>query len=84
MMSTDDAMVRAAKMAHRTNGRKYAGTDCVAVEMHRASTTLAESAAEARAVQADIVAQRVQERHRWIVDGDAGGTAVDIERDGLP
>src|SRR5271154_6242120 len=70
-------------VADRADGGKNAGADGAAVEMYGAGAALAEAAAEARAVQTEIVTQRVQQRHRWIVDGQLHGCAVDVERDGL-
>ena len=70
-------------VADRADGGEYAGAYGAAVEMHGAGTALTEAAAESRAAQAEIVTQRVQQRHRWIVDGEMHGLAVDIERDGL-
>ena len=48
--------------------------------MNRAGAALAEPAAEARPVQPEIVAQRVEQRHVGIVDGDPDRLAVDVER----
>ena len=45
--------------------------------MHRAGAALAEPAAEARIVQAKLVAQRVEQRHVGIVDLDRPRLAVD-------
>jgi len=44
---------------------------------------LAEPAAEPRIVQSDIVAQRVEQRHIGIVDGDRARLAVHVKREAL-
>ena len=50
--------------------RRDAGADRLAVEMHRAGAALREPAAEMRIVEADVVAQRIEQRHVRIgVDG---------------
>ena len=56
--------------AHSGN-RRHTRTDLLAVQQHRAGTTLRETAAEARAVQMQLVVQDVQE---WCVE--AGGHVV--------
>src|SRR5262249_50437943 len=48
--------------------------------MDRASAALREPAAEARAVQREVVAQRIKQRHVGIVDGDPDRLAVDVQR----
>ncbi len=48
-----------------------------------ANTALGEAAPETRPVQAEIVAERVQQRHGEIVDRKMHGPTVDIERYGL-
>ena len=50
--------------------RRDAGAHRRAVDVDRASAALAEPAAEARAVKAEIVAQRIEQRHRRVVVGD--------------
>ena len=59
--------------------RRDAGAHRLAVDMHGAGAALAEAAAETRAVQAEIVAQRVEQRHRGVVDGKVDRLAVDGE-----
>ena len=55
--------------------RRDAGAHRLAVDMHRAGAALREPAAEARPVQREIVAQRIEQRHVGIVD---------VDRDRLP
>jgi len=49
--------------------------------MHRAGPALPETAAEARIVELEIIAQRIQKRHVGIVDLDRLRLAVDMELD---
>src|SRR5688500_11797530 len=50
-----------------------------AVDVHRTGAALREAASEARAVEIEIVAQRVEQRHLWIVDAQVVRLAVDVE-----
>ena len=60
--------------------RRHAGADRLAVEMHRAGAALRQAAAEMRIVEADVVAQRIEQRHVRIgIDGV--GLAVHVERE---
>jgi len=59
--------------------RHHARAHRLAVEMHRAGTALREAAAEARAVECQIVAESVEQRHLGILDGHGDRSAVDIE-----
>lgn len=67
----------------RADGGKYAGAYGAAIEMYSAGTALAKATSKARAMQAKIAAQHVQQGRRWIIDGHTLGPTVDIERDGL-
>ena len=58
--------------------RRDAGADRLAVEMHGAGAALGEPAAEMRIVQAEIVAQRVEQRH-VLVRLHGVHLAVDVE-----
>jgi len=49
--------------------------------MHRAGAALAEPAAEARIAQAEVVPQRIQQRHVGIVDLDDLRLAIDVKLD---
>src|SRR6266446_3906375 len=60
---------------HRRNARAYR----LSVDMHGAGAALAEAATEARIVEAKLVAQRVEQRHFGIIDGDHVHLAVDVE-----
>src|SRR2546430_605818 len=62
---------------HRRN-RRHAGADRLAVEMHRAGAALREAAAEMGVVKADVVTQRVKQRHVRI-GIDRMVFAVDVE-----
>jgi hypothetical protein len=46
----------------------------------RAGAALRQPAAEARAVQREVVAQRIKQRHVGIVDGDPDRLAVHVQR----
>src|SRR5262249_3903377 len=52
----------------------------LAVDVNRAGTALRQPAAEARAVQREVVAQRIKQRHVGIVDGDPNRLAVHVQR----
>src|SRR5215510_4675665 len=60
--------------------RHLAGAHRLAIDMYRASAALAEPAAEARAPEREIVAQRIEERHLGIIDGDPDGFSVDVQQ----
>src|ERR1700690_1368822 len=64
-------------LAHRRE-RRDAGADRLTVELHGAGAALRQPAAEMRIVEADIVAQRVKQRHVGI-GIDRMGLAVDVE-----
>ena len=55
------------------------GSRRFAADMHGARATLREAAAIARSVQIEIVPQRIEPRHAWIVDFDPVGPAVYLE-----
>src|SRR5207245_4496070 len=59
--------------------RERAGAHRLAVDVHRAGAALREAAAEARAVQAEIVPQGVEQRHLRIVYLDRARLAVEDE-----
>ena len=59
----------------RRNAGAYRGT----IQVHRASTALAQPAAEARRVQSQVVAQGVEERHVGIIDRQALGLAINMQ-----
>src|SRR2546428_1928717 len=63
--------------------RERAGAHRLAVDVHRAGAALREAAAEARAVQTEIVPQGVEQRHLRIVNVDRALLAVQDERDRL-
>src|SRR5262249_5508624 len=52
----------------------------LAVDVDRAGATLREPTSEARAMQREVVTQRVKQRHVRIVDGDPDRFAVDVQR----
>src|SRR5215831_20591504 len=60
--------------------RRDAGTHRLAVDMYRAGAALTEPAAKARAMQRQVVAERVKERHVGIIDRDRDRLAIDVER----
>src|SRR5262249_34073695 len=60
--------------------RRDARAHGLAVDMHGAGAALTKPAAEARAMQREIVAERVEQRHVGIIDGDRDRLAVDVER----
>src|SRR6202795_1817686 len=78
-----EPLQRHHRVAGRCDCRKHARTYYGAVEMYGAGAALAEATPEARSVQAEIVAQRVQQRHGGIFDRKTHGLTVDIERYGL-
>src|ERR1019366_6207740 len=59
--------------------RRDTGAYRLSVDMHRAGAALAEPAAEARIVEAELVAQGVEQGHLGIVDLDRVRLAVDRE-----
>src|SRR5207237_7925681 len=59
--------------------RHHAGAHRLAVEMHGAGAALGEAAAEARAVESQVIAERVEQRHLGIVDRNRDRSTVDIE-----
>src|SRR5713226_8474618 len=76
-----EALERSDSAFSRVADRKRARTYRLAVDMHGAGTALAKAAAEARAMQSEIVAQGVQKRHLRVVHLDGGDLAVHVERD---
>ncbi len=59
--------------------RHDSGAHRLAVDLHGAGAALRHAAAEARAAQGEVVAQRVEQRHVGIVDGERFPLAVDVE-----
>ena len=59
--------------------RRDARADGAAVDMHGAGTALRKPAAEARALEPEIVAQRVKQRYVGIVDRDRHRPAIHVE-----
>src|SRR5258708_17561314 len=56
-----------------------AGADGPSVEQHGARAALAESAAESRAVELEILLQNQQQGSRWVVNGYGGILPVDLQ-----
>ncbi len=67
-------------VAHRRHGSN-ARADRVTADVDRAGAALAKTTSKSRAVQAQIVTQRIEERHVRVVDRDLGGLSVDVESD---
>src|SRR5262245_56502880 len=63
--------------------RRDAGACRLPVDEDGAGAALAEAAAETRIVQAEVIAQRIEERHVWVVDLDCLCLAIDNEREAL-
>src|SRR5262249_26997390 len=60
--------------------RRHARAHRLAVDMDRAGAALAEPAAEAWPLEREIVAQRIEKRHRRVIDHDRDWAAIDGER----
>jgi len=62
-------------IAYRIDARANGG----AVKMHRTRPALSEATPKTWAVQAEIISQEVQKRHRRIVYGCGDCQAIDVE-----
>src|SRR5271165_4150859 len=78
-----ESLQRYHRVAGRGDRGEHARTYRGAVEMYCAGPALAKATPETRPVQAEIVAQRVQQRHGGILDREMHGSTVDVERNGL-
>jgi hypothetical protein len=77
LLGGPEALEGGDPLARHGADRQLAGPRRDAVHMHRAGAALAEAAAVMRAGQAEVVPQRIKQRHLGVVHGDADGAAVD-------